>query len=496
MILKSKTVAMFTFFSHNFDRNKKCLLIHWLVNPAVITIISAIVVIADFWLIHTLLPAAAIFELVSNKDTQRKSLSRPAAKFIGFEACGVPILKWHQMIQRKACWLAFHRRMSQSMESTFLLLSLHQKTFGGQLLRQGEPSWIWFWSSMGLVPMMFLSSSMDPMVRNWEALRDLLSVASCKKRQSRSIRNESFAKAFHKSRQARRWLIGCQVDVSLTAGFGFHTVIKISRQVPSKLRFDSPWNSTNVFVVVQEQTLLFSVPVVIIVLHRCWFLILLLIDARCESWNHFKYCIWFEMNSKKLRNTETCESSFKIATLTVFFLVLIISGLATIIELRICSPKVKTWTWTICNMTVANCGQSAFPGEPIFRWKTSHKSWPCEAGSWNHRAEAVYRAESEQPHSSNVQPVIRRGLVQVKFVHHQIPVRIWQRFINVHNTFHKGSGENFQDYLEDTLVQESEWELEASKLCMHSQNPSYKSAYRDFVLERRDLFQFGQPSFK
>lgn len=48
MILKSKTVAMFTFFSHNFDRIKLlCLYIDYS-KPSCHYLISAIVVIADF----------------------------------------------------------------------------------------------------------------------------------------------------------------------------------------------------------------------------------------------------------------------------------------------------------------------------------------------------------------------------------------------------------------------------------------------------------------
>lgn len=72
----------------------------------------------------------------------------------------------------------------------------------------------------------------------------------------------------------------------------------------------------------------------------------------------------------------------------------------------------------------------------------------------------------------------------MKFVHSQIPFRVWQRFINVHNTFHKGSGQNFQDFLLDASTQEAEWEAHVAKIGMHSQNPNYRASYRDFVLEK------------
>lgn len=121
-------------------------------------------------------------------------------------------------------------------------------------------------------------------------------------------------------------------------------------------------------------------------------------------------------------------------------------------------------------------------GEPIFKFKTQHKQWPVEAGTWNHRAEACYRAFQDAPQSDNVRPVLCRGLVAVKFIHWRIPGKIWQRFIVTHNTFHKGSGSNFQDYLEDALAQEAEWERYVSHLGMHSSNPSYKATYKDFVM--------------
>ena len=74
----------------------------------------------------------------------------------------------------------------------------------------------------------------------------------------------------------------------------------------------------------------------------------------------------------------------------------------------------------------------------------SKHEFPVEAGAWNHRCEAVYRAIAEQPSNPNVSVVAERGLVSVKFIRHDIPPRVWQRFITTHNTFHAGSGINFR----------------------------------------------------
>ena len=57
-----------------------------------------------------------------------------------------------------------------------------------------------------------------------------------------------------------------------------------------------------------------------------------------------------------------------------------------------------------------------FTGEPIFKFKTSERKWPIEAGTWNHRLAACYRAFQEQPSNPNVSIVLERGLTSVKFL--------------------------------------------------------------------------------
>ena len=122
----------------------------------------------------------------------------------------------------------------------------------------------------------------------------------------------------------------------------------------------------------------------------------------------------------------------------------------------------------------------------MFKFRTAARQWPIEAGTWNHRAAAVYRAAEEDVEgvNPNVQSVLKRGLLNVRLVHPLIPPRVWQRFIVTHNLFHTGSGSNFVDFIEDSLRLESEWDLHCGATGIHSQNPKYKSIYKDFVLAK------------
>lgn len=127
-------------------------------------------------------------------------------------------------------------------------------------------------------------------------------------------------------------------------------------------------------------------------------------------------------------------------------------------------------------------------GEPIFRYRTAARQFPVEAGSWNHRCEAIYKAAHEQPNNGNVAVVVERGLKAVKFVHTSIPPRVWARFISTHNTFHSGSGINYMDHLDEATQLEAAWEHDCSKSGLHSANPRYRTFYRDFVLKKRRSF--------
>eukprot|EP00435_Cladocopium_sp_Y103_P058223 s125_g20.t1 len=106
------------------------------------------------------------------------------------------------------------------------------------------------------------------------------------------------------------------------------------------------------------------------------------------------------------------------------------------------------------------------PGEPIFKFSDRTRSYPVEAGTWNHRAAAFYAAVEEAPKSPNVEPVLRRGLISVKFIDFRIPDAIWRAFIITHNNFHQGSGTSFQDLIQDAIRVEADWERHVSFLGM------------------------------
>ncbi|CAK9003978.1 unnamed protein product [Durusdinium trenchii] len=132
-------------------------------------------------------------------------------------------------------------------------------------------------------------------------------------------------------------------------------------------------------------------------------------------------------------------------------------------------------------------------GEPVFKFRTTERKFPIESGTWNHRLEACYRAMSEQPHNLNVSSVMDRGLRSVKLVHPDIPWQIWERFINAHNTFHRGSAANFLEYMQETIKIEASWEHECLRTGLHSHNPRYKSYYRDFVMKTSMFFSEWDP---
>ena len=53
-------------------------------------------------------------------------------------------------------------------------------------------------------------------------------------------------------------------------------------------------------------------------------------------------------------------------------------------------------------------------GSIVCRWLDQAKSYPAEAGTFNHRAEALYRAASEAPDNQLVMDVVKKGLQKVR----------------------------------------------------------------------------------
>jgi hypothetical protein len=52
----------------------------------------------------------------------------------------------------------------------------------------------------------------------------------------------------------------------------------------------------------------------------------------------------------------------------------------------------------------------------VFKYRDVSRTAPFEAGTFNHRAEAFYRALEESPESDMVQQVLQKGLVKVKMM--------------------------------------------------------------------------------
>lgn len=55
-------------------------------------------------------------------------------------------------------------------------------------------------------------------------------------------------------------------------------------------------------------------------------------------------------------------------------------------------------------------------GEAVFKWLSPERGFPVSAGTFNHRAEALYRACAEQPDHPLVSNAVSKGLKRVKMM--------------------------------------------------------------------------------
>lgn len=55
-------------------------------------------------------------------------------------------------------------------------------------------------------------------------------------------------------------------------------------------------------------------------------------------------------------------------------------------------------------------------GEAVFKWHSPQKTWPVSAGTFNHRAEAMYRCVESNPENPFVMDCLERGLKNVKMM--------------------------------------------------------------------------------
>ena len=88
-------------------------------------------------------------------------------------------------------------------------------------------------------------------------------------------------------------------------------------------------------------------------------------------------------------------------------------------------------------------------GQAIFKWRSSEKKPPFLALGFNHRAEAFYRCDAEDPANSNVADTRARGLRKVRVLHWQTPDSIAAKVVALLNQFHEGSAENHFDVMSE-----------------------------------------------
>lgn len=124
------------------------------------------------------------------------------------------------------------------------------------------------------------------------------------------------------------------------------------------------------------------------------------------------------------------------------------------------------------------------------RWKNDQKLYPTELGSFNHRAEAMYRACEEAPDNFYVKVALERGLQRVSILHHKTPNGIWEKVIQVLNSFHKGSGSNLMDFMQEALKLEASWKADCQRTFLTTSNPRYMELQSQFILAKSQSSDF------
>lgn len=108
--------------------------------------------------------------------------------------------------------------------------------------------------------------------------------------------------------------------------------------------------------------------------------------------------------------------------------------------------------------------------------------YPLHALSFNHRAEAFYEADFEQPDLATVSSVREKGLAKVSILHHGTGQRVAARLVQLMNLFHGGSGASFLDYMDEAVKLENAWKAYSAKNRLTTHNPKYLQLKQNFVL--------------
>ena len=69
------------------------------------------------------------------------------------------------------------------------------------------------------------------------------------------------------------------------------------------------------------------------------------------------------------------------------------------------------------------------------------------AGSFNHRAEALYRCAEMCPENTYVKAALARGLQKVRVLHESTPDSVFSKLVVLLNQYHNGSGSSHHDIL-------------------------------------------------
>ena len=97
--------------------------------------------------------------------------------------------------------------------------------------------------------------------------------------------------------------------------------------------------------------------------------------------------------------------------------------------------------------------------------------------SYNHRASAFYRADSEQGDNSNVAGVRLRGLKRVRVLASWTPEVVFKFLATAHNRYHQGSGASVVELCETALSLGASWRQSCEHTGMTYNNPRYQKCY-------------------
>eukprot|EP00438_Fugacium_kawagutii_P032315 Skav208273 [mRNA] locus=scaffold188:459687:461187:- [translate_table: standard] len=122
-------------------------------------------------------------------------------------------------------------------------------------------------------------------------------------------------------------------------------------------------------------------------------------------------------------------------------------------------------------------------GEAWLHWRDEHQRLPLLLLSYNHRAQAFYRADREFPDNSNVKSVRERGLRRCRLFAHWTPHYVLDFMSAVHNKYHKGSDASVVEICKTALRLEASFRALCDQTGLSSVNQGYGKAYEARLLE-------------